>query len=552
MFRIAGFGRQLKLAAMSVAAVAALSCAASAKDPVVEAPAGMVEGKSKGDLNIFKGIPYAAPPVGELRWKAPAPAAKWDGVLDAADFGPACLQPVRTSGSIYAEDIGAMSEDCLSLNVWAPKDAKKAGVFVWIHGGALRSGSSKQKMYDGTRLAEEGIVVVSINYRLGVLGYLAHPELSAETDENISGNYGLLDQIAALKWVKENIASFGGDPENVTIAGESAGALSVMYLMASPPARGLFEKAIAQSAYMITTPPLRQAEYGQIPQEDIGVWLAGKLGASTLADLRAMDAEKLANEALTAGFQPFGSIDGVVLPRQLVEVFDRGEQAPVPVLTGFNSGEIRSLRFLLPPKPESAEAYEAAVRAGYGELADAFLKRYPASTMEESMLATTRDAMYGWTSERLAVKQATLGVPSYLYIFDHGYPGAQKWNLHAFHAAELPFVFGTWKKTPDWWPRVDGNTADLKTVEAMMGYWSSFVKTGAPTAKGFPAWGPYADGEAYMYFADVPQAANDLLPGTYELHEEVVCRRVKAGGMSWNWNVGVISPPLPEASSECP
>lgn len=552
MFRIAGFGRQLKLAALSVAAIASLSCASSAKGPVVEAPAGMIEGKSKGDLNIFKGIPFAAPPVGDLRWKAPAPAPKWDGALEASDFGPACLQPVRTSGSIYAEDMGAMSEDCLSLNIWAPKGAKKAGVFVWIHGGALRAGASKQKMYDGSRLAEEGIVVVSINYRLGVLGYLAHPELSAETDENISGNYGLLDQIAALKWVRENIASFGGDPENVTIAGESAGALSVMYLMASPPARGLFDKAIAQSAYMITTPPLRQAEYGQTPQEDIGVWLTGKLGASNLADLRAMDAEKLANDALTLGFQPFGSIDGVVLPRQLVEVFDRGEQAPVPVLTGFNSGEIRSLRFLLPPKPESAEAYEAAVRIGYGELADAFLKRYPAETMEESMLATTRDAMYGWTSERLVAKQAALGVPSYLYIFDHGYPGAQKWNLHAFHAAELPFVFGTWKKTPDWWPRVDGNTADLKTVEAMMGYWSSFVKTGAPSAKGFPAWRPYADAEAYMYFADVPRAANDLLPGTYELHEKVVCRRVKAGGISWNWNVGVIAPPLPAASSECP
>ncbi len=552
MSKIAGFGRQIRLAAISIVAMAALTCASSAKDPVVETQAGVVEGKSRGDLNIFKGIPYAAPPVGDARWKAPMPAAAWAGAFDASDFGPACLQPVRTSGSIYAEDMGAMSEDCLSLNIWAPKGAKKAGVFVWIHGGALRAGSSKQKMYDGARLAEEGIVVVSINYRLGVLGYLAHPELSAESAESISGNYGLLDQIAALKWVRENIASFGGDPENVTIAGESAGALSVMYLMASPPAGGLFHKAIAQSAYMITTPPLREAEYGQLPQEAIGTWLTGKLGATTLADLRAMDAEAITNQALELGFQPFGSVDGKILPRQLVEVFDRGEQAPVPVLTGFNSGEIRSLRFLLPPAPENAEAYEAAIRKGYGELADAFLKRYPADNIEESMLATTRDAMYGWTSERLVAKQAALGVPSYLYIFDHGYPAAQKWNLHAFHAAELPFVFGTWKKTPDWWPRVEGNTADLKTVEAMMGYWSSFVKSGTPAVKGFPAWGPYMEAEAYMYFADVPRAANDLLPGTYELHEEVVCRRVKAGGISWNWNVGVISPPLPAASPECP
>jgi para-nitrobenzyl esterase len=549
---LSDFERYLRVLVVAGATMTVAAIPALAKGPVLDTAAGMIEGEARDGLNIFKGIPYAAPPVGDARWKAPMPASKWEGTLEARDFGPACLQPVRTSGSIYAEDMGAMSEDCLSLNIWAPKGAKKAGVFVWIHGGALRAGSSKQKMYDGTRLAQEGIVVVSINYRLGVLGYMAHPELSAETDENISGNYGLLDQIAALKWVQENIASFGGDPENVTIAGESAGALSVMYLMASPPARGLFHKAIAQSAYMITTPPLRGTKYGQIPQEAVGTWLAGKLGASSLADLRAMDAEKLANEALTAGFQPFGSIDGVVLPRQLVDVFGRGEQAPVPVLTGFNSGEIRSLRFLLPETPASAEAYEAAIRAGYGELADAFLARYPAENIEESMLATTRDAMYGWTSERLVAKQAELGIPSYLYIFDHGYPAAQKWNLHAFHASELPFVFGTWKKTPDWWPRVEGNTADLKTVDAMMGYWSSFVKDGTPRAKGFPEWGPYTDGEAYMYFADVPRAANDLLPGTYELHEEVVCRRFKAGGIAWNWNVGIISPPLPEASSECP
>nr|WP_262692730.1 carboxylesterase family protein [Kordiimonas aestuarii] len=518
----------------------------------MEAPAGTIEGKSRGDIKIFKGIPYAAPPVGDARWKPPMPATAWDGVREAKNFGPACMQPVRHTGSIYAEDIGEMSEDCLSLNIWAPANARKAGVFVWIHGGALRSGASKQKMYDGTRLAETGVVVVSINYRLGALGYLAHPELSAESGDNVSGNYGLLDQIAALKWVQQNIAAFGGDPENVTVAGESAGALSVMYLMASPPARGLFDKAIAQSAYMITTPPLRGNEHGQIPQEAVGTWLTEKLGAKNLADLRAMDAAAVANEALEVGFQPFGAIDGKVLPRQLVEVFDRGEQAPVPVLTGFNSGEIRSLRFLLPPKPESAEAYVAAIRQGYGELADAFLERYPPENLDESMLATTRDAMYGWTSERLVAKQAALGIPSYLYIFDHGYPAAQKWGLHAFHASELPYVFGTWKKTPDLWPRVEGNTADLKTVDAMMGYWSSFVKSGAPRAEDYPVWRSYADKEAYMYFADVPRAARDLLPGTYELHEEVVCRRVKDGGISWNWNVGIISPPLPPESSECP
>ncbi len=538
--------------AVALAAGLTVSTATLGADPVVEAPAGAVRGDSRGGLTVFKGIPYAAPPIGDARWKAPADAPVWDGVKDATDFGPACLQPVRTTGSIYADDVGVMSEDCLNLNIWAPKDAEKAGVFVWIHGGALRSGASSLGMYDGARLAEKGMVVVSINYRLGVLGYLAHPELSAETDDNISGNYGLLDQIKALEWVRDNIAAFGGDPDNVTIAGESAGALSVMYLMASPPARGLFHKAVAQSAYMITTPELRENRFGQIPGEAVGAWLMGKLGAANLGDLRAMDADVLTIEAPKTGYAPFGVIDGKILPRQLVEVFDRGEQAPVPIIAGFNSGEIRSLRFLMPPKPESAEAYEAAIRAGYGELADAFLAQYPATALEESMLAITRDGMYGWTAERLVAKQTALGVPAYLYIFDHGYPAADEMGLHAFHASELPYVFGTWKKTAPLWPKVPGNTADLKTVSGMMGYWSSFTRDGVPRAEDHPAWQPYANGEAYMYFADVPRAAHELLPGMYELHEEVVCRRRAKGDVSWNWNIGIISPPLPAKSTECP
>lgn len=539
-------------AALVFGAVAVISYGAMATNPIVETPAGIVEGDSRGGLNIFKGIPYAAPPTGNARWKPPAPLAAWEGVRKAQEFGPACLQPVRRTGSIYADDLGAMSEDCLSLNIWAPEDASGAGVFVWIHGGAFRSGSGKQKMYDGSRLAKKGIVVVSINYRLGVLGYLAHPELSAESVEGVSGNYGLLDQIAALEWIRDNIAAFGGDPDNVTIVGESAGGLSVVYLMASPQARGLFHKAIAQSAYMVTTPRLREKQFGQVPQEAVGTWLTSKLGAETIADMRAMDAEALANDALKEGFAPFGTIDGHYLPRQLVDTFDRGEQAPVPVVAGFTSGEIRSLRFLLPPKAESAEAYEAAIRNGYGELAEAFLERYPASAIDESMLATTRDAMYGWTSERLVANQTALGLSSYLYIFDHGYPAASQNGLHAFHASELPFVFGTFRKTSDLWPEIPGNTADLKTSEAMVGYWSSFVKDGIPKANGHAAWRPYAERQAYMYFADVPRAARDLLPGTYELHEEVVCRRFATGTMPWNWNVGIISPPLPAKSSRCP
>jgi para-nitrobenzyl esterase len=221
---------------------------------VVTTPAGALQGEVEDGVRAFKGIPYAQPPVGRARWTPPKPLAPWPGVREASAFGPACVQPAQPAKSLYADDLGPMSEDCLTLNVWAPADAKGAPVLVWIHGGSLVSGASREAIYDGANLARRGVVVVSINYRLGVLGYLAHPQLSAESPDKVSGNYGLLDQLAALRWVQANIAAFGGDPANVTIAGQSAGGLSVLYLMVSPTARGLFAKAIAESSYAISTP----------------------------------------------------------------------------------------------------------------------------------------------------------------------------------------------------------------------------------------------------------------------------------------------------------
>ncbi|MBW8303968.1 MAG: carboxylesterase family protein, partial [Brevundimonas sp.] len=363
---------------------------------VVVAPAGAGRGVTAHAVTVFRGIPYAAPPVGWRRWRPPAEAPRWRGTRDATQFGAACHQPTARGTSIYAAaEAPTMSEDCLFLNVWAPEGVRDAPVFVWIHGGALSTGASSEAMYDGARMAaSQGMVVVSINYRLGVLGWLAHPELSAESRENVSGNYGLLDQIAALKWIEANIAAFGGDPDKVTIAGESAGALSVMYLMASPEARGLFDRAIAQSAYMISTPELRSSRYGDPPAEGVGVWLQTQLGLQNLADLRAMDPQDLTTRSLATGYMPWGTIDGEVLPEQLVQIFDRGEQAPVPLLVGFNQGEIRSLRVLAPPVPDSAAAYEEAVRSRYGELAEAFLALYPSDNLAESILAAPRDALY--------------------------------------------------------------------------------------------------------------------------------------------------------------
>ena len=476
---------------------------------------------------------------------------RWKGVRRTTEFGAACLQPKPKLSNIYTRDPMPMSEDCLTLNIWTPIDARNAPVFFWIYGGALVGGASREPFYDGTRLANQGIVVVSINYRLGVLGWLAHPELSAESPSGVSGNYGLLDQIEALRWVQHNIRAFGGDPSNVTIAGESAGALSVMYLMAAPAARGLFSKAIAESAYMISMPELKQSKFGTPSAEDSGTKLAAALHAQNIAALRAMDASELAMAAPAAGYAPWPTIDGHVLLRQLVDVFDRGEQAPVPLLAGFNSGEIRSLRILAPPPPATAAEYESTIRDRYLDLADEFLRLYPSANMQESIWATTRDALYGWTAERLVRKQAALGQPCFLYFFDHGYPAEEAAGLHAFHASELPYVFGTFDGTPPLWPKIPATPQETRLSDAMVGYWSSFTRTGRPLAEKEPDWPAFGSTGAYMAFTDSPHPSANLLPGMYELNEEVVCRRRVSADIPWGWNVGIVSPKIPPQTAQC-
>lgn len=537
------------LAGIAMALFAGSSAMAA---PVVKAPAGAVQGVAEEGVNAFKGIPYAQPPVGALRWKPPAPLAPWKGLREATAFGSSCFQPAFPEGSIYKLQITTYSEDCLTLNVWAPANAKNAPVVVWIHGGALRTGSSAEGTYDGAAMARRGIVVVSVNYRIGVLGYMAHPELSAESPEGVSGNYGVLDQIAGLEWVKKNVASFGGDPKRVTLMGESAGALSIVYLMASPRAKGLFQQAIVQSGAIYSTPELKVARHGEMAAEQAGLAVAQRLGVRDLAGLRALEANDLAQRAMLAGFMPWATVDGKVLPRQPLETFDRGEQIAVPVLTGFNEGEIRTLRRFAPPVlPATGALYETAIRERYGDLSDAFLKRYPPTDVDASVIAAIRDAIFGWGMESLARHQTKIGQPAYFYFFDHSYPDAAQRNMRAFHAAEIPYVFGTFDKTGPLWPQPPKTALEANMAQAMQSYWAAFIKTGRPAASGQPEWRPYGADRAFMAFEDDGhRLRTNVLPGMFELNEEVVRRRHAHGGQSWNWNVSVASPVLPPKASE--
>ena len=537
---------------LAMAAPVAAQPSQGGGDPVVDAPSGAVKGAAEGDIRVFKGIPYAVPPVGGMRWRPPALLPRWQGVRAATAFGPACVQPQSAKGqSVYSGDPMPVSEDCLTLNIWAPANAQNAPVFFWIHGGALVGGSSREALYDGKRMAERGVIVVSINYRLGVLGWLAHPGLSAESPQHISGNYGLLDEIAALHWVRANIGAFGGNPGNVTLAGESAGGLSVMYLLGSPLARGLYAKGIVESGYMISMPELKKSVYGAPSGEAAGQMLAGALQAPDVATLRGMDAQTLTDTAAKMGFGPWGLVDGVVLTQQMVSNFDEGKQAPVPLLIGFNQGEIRSLTVLAPKAPGTPAEYEQGIRDRYGDLAEDFLKLYPTADYKESILATTRDGLYGWTAERMAKKQTAVGQPAYLYLFDHGYPAMDAAGLHAFHASELPFVFGTIDRTGPHWPKIPDTAGERALSDAMLDYWTSFARDGKPVATSAPAWSAYGSAGAFMHFIDTPHPETGLMPGMYALNEAVLCRK-KGTGKGWNWNVGLASPRLPAKSDACP
>lgn len=493
----------------------------------------------------FKGIPYAEPPVGSRRWTAPVAARPWKGVRDARDFGAGCYETSYSPQSLFFIHQPTLSEDCLFLNVWAPPHAEKAPVIVWIHGGGFVRGGSWEPQYEGSHFAEQGVVFVTLNYRLGPLGWLALPELSAESAHRVSGNYGLLDQIQALQWVKKNIAAFGGDPGNVTIDGESAGGVCIALLMTSPLARGLFQKAIGESLGIQTAPELKQPNHGLPSAEQNGTAYEKALGAASLKALRAMDAKTVTEHP---GFRGGPVVDGWAVPHQMVDTFDRGQEARVPALMGFNRNELYPVLMGFLPRnlPDSKEVYEAEIHRRYGDLAAEFLRLYPGSDIRGSMMAAVRDAVFGWSAERIVRDETKEGMPSYLYFFDHDYPAADARGFHSFHGSELAYTFGHVGKDaglPPNWPVPDG-PKETALSDAMIAYWTSFARTGVPRAPGEPDWPAWAKNKSYMHFAQTPEPSTNLMPGMFELNEEVMQRERHAGDQPWLGNVGVAAPVL--------
>jgi para-nitrobenzyl esterase len=468
--------RRAGLAGFAVLLLAAASASAAPAPPVVRAPSGALAGVDQGKTHAFLGIPYAEAPVGPLRWKAPRPLPAWRGVRQATRFGHSCWQAVSPQGFgpwtheyVVQRDI---SEDCLFLNVWAPAHARgKLPVLMWIHGGGFNSGSGAIPIYDGRALAGRGIVVVTINYRVGLFGFLAHPDLTREAAGGPNANFGLQDMIAALKWVRANIGAFHGDPRAITIAGQSAGSMAVHELLASPLAKGLFARAISESGLLDPgeAPPLAQAEAA-------GLAFANEKGAASIAELRAMPAEVLvaSKGGNQVRFVPI--LDGVLL---------RGVQpiSRVPTLVGFTADEGSALgRDYGSPDPP---VLQHLLASHYGASAARFAPFYPAATAgerAESNRQLRRDlgagSIYAWAERRGA------GPPIYAYRWTHIEPGPQADHWLAFHSSEIPYVFQTLDASPE-----RGFTAaDRLLSRRISTYWLNFIRSGDPNGGGLPAW----------------------------------------------------------------
>jgi para-nitrobenzyl esterase len=519
---------------LSITGMALLLTAAIADAAPVKTTSGAVEGVTVAGSNVrvFKGIPFAAPPVGDLRWKPPQPPAPWHGVRKATEFGARCMQARVFDDMIFRDE---NSEDCLYLNVWTPAkgDTDRLPVMVWIYGGGFRAGSASEPRQDGERLAAKGVVVVGFNYRLGVFGFLSHPELTAESPNHASGNYGLQDQVAALRWVKDNIAAFGGDPGNVTIFGESAGSFSVSAMMATPLARGLFHRAIGESGAFFPAEPAGLGAQPLAVSEQTGVTFAKALGAESLAAMRAKPAEDVLNATKGGPMRRFGpNVDGSLFVKDPRETFANGEQSHVPLLAGWNADESRAGIVLSDPKPTAA-SFTAQTRTRFGDHADAILSVYPASTDDEaieSAAALGSDMFIGFSTWKwLEVHGQTGQSPVYRYSFDRKIPVAPDTKINgkpatakdvgARHAGEIEYVFGQLDSVP----KVTWDKSDRALSDQMMSYWSNFAKSGEPNGSGLPTWPRYEKSSGYqvMHLDETSKASPDATRKRYETIDAV-------------------------------
>jgi para-nitrobenzyl esterase len=491
---------------------AALIAPCSAQVLTATVTGGKLEGVLADGIVSFKGIPFAAPPIGARRWKSPQPLEPWERTKRADTFGPSCMQDPN-----FAQLFGAppaIGEDCLYLNVWT--SAKQAGeklpVMVWIYGGGFVGGMTSVPAYDGTHFAKRGVVLVSIAYRVGAFGFLAHPELSRESGMG-SGNYGIEDQIAGLHWVKANIAQFGGDPGRVTIFGESAGGISVSMLAASPLAKGLFQRVISESGGSFA-PARRDMEGGEnVPPLDVaealGQKFLAKLGAQHIGEARALSAQALQQAlgpGLQTGFWPV--FDGHVLLGDQYELYESGRFNDTPVLIGTNSNE--GALFI---QKMSAAMFEPPIRAAYGAKADAILAAYPHATDAQALQAArdiARDSLFGWHTWAWARLQSQKGKgKAYVYYFDHRTPQAPN---GATHGAEIVYVFGTLGGAGGGPAGLAGpvRPEDAATSERIMSYWVNFAKSGDPNGSGLPAWQAFSNSAQQVMYLDGESGARAL------------------------------------------
>jgi para-nitrobenzyl esterase len=489
-----------------------ISMSSYADSLTVKTEQGKVHGKTinEGKVKAYLGLPYAAAPVGDLRWKAPQPAANWKGERDATKFGAHCAQGHVFDDMVFQDN--GDSEDCLFLNVYAPASASKKTklpVMFWIHGGGYSGGGSNEPRHNGDFLPTKDVTLVTINYRLGVFGFLATEDLAKEAN-GASGNYGLLDMVAALQWVKANIAGFGGDPGNVTIFGESAGSFAVSTLMASPLAQGLFQKAIGESGAafsdVLPTDTLATRETAD------AAWVAS-LGVSSLADLRALPTARIldAVKSKKGGFSPV--IDGKLLTEPVPDTYAAGKQAHVPLLAGWNADEGSFFAM----GGMSKEKFQGMAAGLFKDRATEFLKLYPGDTDAQALRSAVdygSDAFIAFSTwQWLEAHRKTGDSPVYRYHFElAATPSKYHPGTFAFHSDDIEYVFGTLDTRPGWTVRPE----DRKLSEEMMSYWTNFAKTGDPNGPGLPVWPKYDKDDSLIHLNDPITAGPDTLRPRYE------------------------------------